>query len=44
MQWAFRLPGMFKEPVYIDCPECNGVGYFYYTEDGDRPERGGVLQ
>ena len=29
-------PVCSKEPVYIDCPECNGVGYFYYTEDGDR--------
>lgn len=27
-------PVCSKEPVYIDCPECNGVGYFYYTEDG----------
>ena len=28
-------PVCSEEPVYIDCPECNGVGYFYYTEDGD---------
>lgn len=29
-------PVCSEEPVYIDCPECNGVGYFYYTEGGDR--------
>ena len=28
-------PVCSEEPVYIDCPVCNGTGCFYYTEDGD---------
>ncbi len=28
-------PVCSEEPVYIDCPECNGEGYLYYTEEGD---------
>ena len=28
-------PVCSKEPVYVDCSECNGDGYFYYTEDGE---------
>lgn len=28
-------PVCSKEPEYVDCPECNGVGYFHYKEDGE---------
>ena len=28
-------PVCSKEPYYVKCPDCNGEGYLYYTEEGD---------
>ncbi len=32
-------PVCSKEPYYVECPICYGVGHFFYTETGEEKTR-----